>query len=198
MDVRSWKGLGASAKRHWTVVSGFCARDNPFGRIGLGDLPDSAGGNHVAVGKVAVQFQPDHRLVILALGKPTAPVLILVAKQPGGTGRRSEIEQAYASTREHQGSDSLLRVVNAGPIMLHKYGPGGPVSTAPPTRPDSRIDYGATDSVGLQLVPAGPARDGLADDYNRMLADGMLLDDGEPFEQIIEPCAWIEARANDR
>jgi hypothetical protein len=29
-----------------------------------------------------------------------------------------------------------------------------------------------------------------------MLADGMLLDDGEPFDSIIERCADLEARAN--
>ena len=36
----------------------------------------------------------------------------------------------------------------------------------------------------------------LADDYGRMLADGMLLDDGEPFESIIDRCADLETRAN--
>jgi len=29
-----------------------------------------------------------------------------------------------------------------------------------------------------------------------MLAEGMLLDDGEPFDAVMERCAGIEARAN--
>ena len=37
----------------------------------------------------------------------------------------------------------------------------------------------------------------LADDYARMLADGMLLDDGESFDMLMERCALIEARANE-
>ena len=54
------------------------------------------------------------------------------------------------------------------------------------------IDYQAAVQGSLQLVPDGAARAALADDYGRMLADGMLLDDGEPFESIIERCADIE------
>ena len=61
----------------------------------------------------------------------------------------------------------------------------------------NRIDYEAAVVGGLQLVPAGPARDALADDYAGMLADGMLLDDGEPFGELIKRCTDIEARANN-
>ena len=60
----------------------------------------------------------------------------------------------------------------------------------------SRIDYEAAVSGDLQLVPAGAAHAVLADDYARMLADGMLLDDTEPFDALMERCAAIEARAN--
>ena len=59
-----------------------------------------------------------------------------------------------------------------------------------------RIDYEAAVSGGLQLVPSGAAYDVLADDYARMLADGMLLDESEPFDALMERCAAIEARAN--
>jgi hypothetical protein len=48
----------------------------------------------------------------------------------------------------------------------------------------------------LQLTPDGPTRAALADDYNKMLADGMLLDDEAPFELIMTRCAEIESRAN--
>lgn len=62
----------------------------------------------------------------------------------------------------------------------------------------NRIDYGAAVSGGLQLVPSGAAHAVLADDYARMLADGMLLDENEPFDALMERCAAIEARANAR
>ncbi len=60
----------------------------------------------------------------------------------------------------------------------------------------SRIDYEAAVSGDLQLVPAGAAQAVLADDYARMLADGMLLDDTESFDTLMERCAVIEVRAN--
>ena len=60
----------------------------------------------------------------------------------------------------------------------------------------SRIDYEAAVSGDLQLVPVGAAYAVLADDYARMLADGMLLDDTERFDALMERCAAIEARAN--
>ena len=60
-----------------------------------------------------------------------------------------------------------------------------------------RIDYEAAVSGGLQLVPAGAAHRVLANDYARMLADGMLLDENESFDALMERCAAIEARANN-
>jgi len=59
-----------------------------------------------------------------------------------------------------------------------------------------RIDYEAAVRGGLQLVPMGAARAELVDDYARMLAEGMLLDDNEPFDAMMERCAGIQARAN--
>ena len=58
------------------------------------------------------------------------------------------------------------------------------------------INYQAAVSGDLQLCPTGPAHDALSDDYGRMLGDGMLLDDGESFEELIKRCANIETRAN--
>ena len=58
------------------------------------------------------------------------------------------------------------------------------------------IDYPAAVSGGLQLVPAGAAYDALARDYARMVSDGMLLEDAEPFEDLIGRCADIQQRAN--
>ena len=60
----------------------------------------------------------------------------------------------------------------------------------------SRSDYEAAVSGGLQLIPTGSALSELADDYARMLADRMLLDEDEPFDALMERCADIEIRAN--
>ena len=48
----------------------------------------------------------------------------------------------------------------------------------------------------MQLVPAGRAYDALAEDYERMLDGGMLLDDEEEFDEIARRCADVEARIN--
>ena len=60
------------------------------------------------------------------------------------------------------------------------------------------IDYRAAVGGRLQLIPSGAALDVLADDYGRMLADGMLLNVDESFERLMERCAGIESRANAR
>lgn len=60
----------------------------------------------------------------------------------------------------------------------------------------ARIDYLAAVSGGLQLVPSDAAHAVLADDYAKMLADGMLLGDNEPFDAQMNRCAEIEMRAN--
>lgn len=44
-----------------------------------------------------------------------------------------------------------------------------------------RIDYSRAVAGHLQLVPDGEARDTLADDYGRMVEDGLLLDEAESF-----------------
>ena len=58
------------------------------------------------------------------------------------------------------------------------------------------VDYEAAVSGKLRPAPEGAARDALADDYGGMPANGLLLEDGEPFEALIERCVGIEARAN--
>ena len=59
-----------------------------------------------------------------------------------------------------------------------------------------RVDYEAAVSGHLQLVPVGGAYTVLADDYARMQDDGMLLGENEPFDELMERCAAIEAQAN--
>jgi hypothetical protein len=58
------------------------------------------------------------------------------------------------------------------------------------------IDYASAVSGGLRLVPTGNALSSLAEDYRRMLDDGLLLDGTEPFESLIGQCRHLENRAN--
>lgn len=59
-----------------------------------------------------------------------------------------------------------------------------------------RIDYKAAISGSLRLVPSGAAQKALADDYANMLASGMLLDEDEPFDVLMQRCALVEKSAN--
>ena len=59
-----------------------------------------------------------------------------------------------------------------------------------------RIDYEAAVSGGLQLVPSGTSHAVLADDYAKMRADGILLEENKPFNALMERCTAMEARAN--
>lgn len=58
------------------------------------------------------------------------------------------------------------------------------------------IDYVSAVNGGLRLVPVGPGAKALADDYSKMIDGGLLLEEAEPFEALMERCADIAARAN--
>jgi hypothetical protein len=58
------------------------------------------------------------------------------------------------------------------------------------------IDYHAAVSGGLNLVPEGAARDALAEDYARMVEDGLLFEEAEIFDDLMDRCADIAERAN--
>ena len=58
------------------------------------------------------------------------------------------------------------------------------------------IDYAATVNGGLQLIPVGDGAMALENDYARMVEDGLLFDDAEPFGVLMARCADIAARAN--
>jgi hypothetical protein len=60
------------------------------------------------------------------------------------------------------------------------------------------IDYEAAVKGGLQLMPIGDGAKALAEDYAHMVEDGLLFDDAEPFEALMERCADVSARANAR
>jgi hypothetical protein len=58
------------------------------------------------------------------------------------------------------------------------------------------IDYVAAISGGLRLAPSETALAELSLDYARMLDDGLLPGDAEPFETLLEQCRELEARTN--
>ena len=58
------------------------------------------------------------------------------------------------------------------------------------------IDRAAAVSGRLRPVPDGPARAALAEDRAGMIANGMLLGEGEPFESLMESCAALEERTD--
>jgi hypothetical protein len=60
----------------------------------------------------------------------------------------------------------------------------------------SPVDYVAAVNGNLQLAPTGDGAKALEEDYARMVDDGLLLDDAEPFADLMERCVDIAARAN--
>ena len=60
------------------------------------------------------------------------------------------------------------------------------------------ISYPDALSGSLQLVPSGTGREALAEDYESMIRSGMLPEDAEPFEELMDACASLERRANSR
>ena len=58
----------------------------------------------------------------------------------------------------------------------------------------NRVNFTEAVSGGLQLAPNEPVYQVLADDYDRMLSDGMLLDDKELFDNLITKCTGIQRR----
>jgi hypothetical protein len=58
------------------------------------------------------------------------------------------------------------------------------------------IDYHAAIAGELHLVPDDGALAKLAVDYQRMVDDGLFLDDVEPFDALLERCRAIQRKAN--
>jgi len=58
------------------------------------------------------------------------------------------------------------------------------------------INYEAAVSGSLQLVPDGKALESLSIDYARMVDDGLLLDEAESFDELLERCRDLQQRAN--
>lgn len=95
------------------------------------------------------------------------------------------LEEAGIAERALCDHELALSVARHNSVFFSKKDPSG-----------ERINYEKAVSGDLQLVPSGAAHAVLAADYARMLADGMLLGEGESFEALMERCGVIEERAN--
>lgn len=58
------------------------------------------------------------------------------------------------------------------------------------------IDYRAAVSGGLQLVPTDDAGMALEQDYRRMVDEGLLLDEAEPFARLMNQIQAVQKLAN--
>lgn len=58
------------------------------------------------------------------------------------------------------------------------------------------IDYRAAVTGALTLAPNGDARMTLAEDYQRMVEDGLLLGDAEPFDALLQRCQVLSDKVN--
>lgn len=54
------------------------------------------------------------------------------------------------------------------------------------------IDYHEAVAGQLQLVPEGEARSSLTDDYAKMVEDGLLMDEAQPFDMLMATCRVLE------
>lgn len=59
-----------------------------------------------------------------------------------------------------------------------------------------RVDYFSAVNGNLRIVPSGPARQALLQDYTLMLADQVMIGAALPFDVLMQTCAAIEAAAN--
>jgi hypothetical protein len=64
------------------------------------------------------------------------------------------------------------------------------------TADGAKVNYSAATAGHLQLVPSGEALIVLADDYRRMVEDGLFATSPEPFDVLMDRCGEIALRAN--
>jgi hypothetical protein len=70
------------------------------------------------------------------------------------------------------------------------------IFSAESTPDGAPIDYGAAVTGGLVLAPSGDARKALSEDYQRMVDDGLLLDDAEQFDALLSRCHALAEKVN--
>lgn len=59
-----------------------------------------------------------------------------------------------------------------------------------------QVDYRAAVAGDLQLVPGTDGMAVLAEDYGKMISDGLFLDEPEPFERVMDGLAALQERVN--
>ena len=79
---------------------------------------------------------------------------------------------------------ALANTALASSVARHKA-----ISFPEKTASGDWVDYQAAVSGSLRLAPTGAALTVLADEYERMLADGMLHDEDESFKHLMQRCA---------
>lgn len=84
----------------------------------------------------------------------------------------------------------------ADPALAHAVARPMAMFFAEKSADSSVIDYAAAVRGDLQLLPTGKGLAVLEDDYRRMVADGLLHDDAELFDELMARCAEIAERAN--
>jgi nucleotidyltransferase AbiEii toxin of type IV toxin-antitoxin system len=64
-------------------------------------------------------------------------------------------------------------------------------------RAGNPIDYSVAVAGKLQLVPDADVMKVLEADYRKMADEGILLDEAEPFAELMRRCAELQKRANE-
>ena len=114
-----------------------------------------------------------------------APDLIGKAASPWPTSRCQE--KKWSKTVDSAAADRAL----AQAVAAHKG-----IFFAESTPDGAPIDYHAAVTGALALAPSGDARQARAEDYRHMVEDGLLLDDAEPFEALLQRCQTLADKVN--
>jgi hypothetical protein len=158
---------------------------------------------------VATQLNPALTAALEAQGLPAVARIvdasILIDYEPitHGTGYvKPSVLLEFGARSTVEPSESKLIIAGIAERALHDRTLAKAVADnksaffAEKTLEGESIDYTVAVQGGLQLAPIDGARRALADDYSRMIDDGLLLDDAEPFEALLEQCRAIADRVN--
>ena len=140
-------------------------------------IPGSQGGRHAGGANVLGEGDLDARLLPSGSRPRRAMVEALARSRP--TRRRRNRGTGSGRPRTRSGG----RTPQGDVLPRERFQP--PADRLPRRR------FGQP-----QLVPSGTVQSALAEDYATMLPTGMLLDDDEPFDTLMQRCALIEERAN--
>jgi hypothetical protein len=123
-----------------------------------------------------------------AMGQGTGYVRPSVLLEFGArsTGEPNEQRRVLCDAAQHLPDVSFPEAVAA-----HKS-----IFFAESTPNGTPIDYRAAVTGALMLAPSGEARQTLAEDYQRMVEDGLLLEDAEPVDVLLQRCQALALKVN--